>query len=188
MSKDTYTRILDVARRLFVTQGYAGTSMRQLAGAAGIGNATVYHHFGDKESIAHTLIERELGPPPGPARRKETDPIQEVESIVRESLAVFLRSADLVQVLQREVPACRSLLDASFKGFWESHTLQLADALNTGIEQGLVRPIDASQAAQTLTMMVFGLVSTAAALKTLPPTPKEGSKMLLDIFWNGVAS
>ena len=43
--------ILEAAKRLFTTQGFDGTSMDQIAAAAGVSKLTVYSHFGDKESL-----------------------------------------------------------------------------------------------------------------------------------------
>lgn len=43
--------ILDAAKRLFATQGFDGTSMDQIATAAGVSKLTVYSHFGDKETL-----------------------------------------------------------------------------------------------------------------------------------------
>lgn len=43
--------ILETAKRLFVGQGYAGTSVEQIAAGAGVSKLTVYSHFGDKERL-----------------------------------------------------------------------------------------------------------------------------------------
>jgi TetR/AcrR family transcriptional regulator, mexJK operon transcriptional repressor len=43
--------ILEAAKRLFVAQGFEGSSMDQIAAAAGVSKLTVYSHFGDKESL-----------------------------------------------------------------------------------------------------------------------------------------
>src|SRR6478672_9090701 len=43
--------ILEAAKRLFTTQGFDGTSMDQIAAAAGVSKLTVYSHFGDKENL-----------------------------------------------------------------------------------------------------------------------------------------
>jgi AcrR family transcriptional regulator len=52
-------RILQEARRLFLERGFLDVSMREIAEAAGLRKATVYHHFRDKEElfIAITLEE-----------------------------------------------------------------------------------------------------------------------------------
>lgn len=43
--------ILDAAKRLFPREGFAGTSMDQIAAEAGVSKLTVYSHFGDKEAL-----------------------------------------------------------------------------------------------------------------------------------------
>jgi TetR/AcrR family transcriptional repressor of mexJK operon len=49
--------ILDAAKGLFLTQGFAGTSMDAVAAAAGVSKLTVYSHFSDKETLFSTAIE-----------------------------------------------------------------------------------------------------------------------------------
>ena len=41
--------ILDAAKSLFLTHGYANTSMDAVATLAGVSKLTVYSHFTDKE-------------------------------------------------------------------------------------------------------------------------------------------
>lgn len=47
--------ILVGARHEFLRQGYAATSMDRVASAAGVSKATVYAHYGDKETLFHAL-------------------------------------------------------------------------------------------------------------------------------------
>jgi AcrR family transcriptional regulator len=54
---DTRARILDAARGLFADQGYAGTSMRDLADALGMTKAALYYHFPGKADILLALVE-----------------------------------------------------------------------------------------------------------------------------------
>jgi AcrR family transcriptional regulator len=48
---DTRMRILAVALELFATQGYAGTSIRDIAEPMGMTKAALYYHFSSKEEI-----------------------------------------------------------------------------------------------------------------------------------------
>lgn len=60
LTKGDHSRaeILDAARRLFITQGYNGTSMRAIAREAGNrAVAGIYNHFPTKETIFKALIE-----------------------------------------------------------------------------------------------------------------------------------
>lgn len=43
--------ILQAATRMFVTQGFEGVSMDEIAAEAGVSKLTVYSHFGDKETL-----------------------------------------------------------------------------------------------------------------------------------------
>lgn len=60
LSKGEHTRqtILDAAERLILSQGYHGTSMRQIAAQAGIAVGGIYNHFASKEAIFAALLER----------------------------------------------------------------------------------------------------------------------------------
>src|SRR5580698_4728775 len=51
----TRERILDAALDLFVTQGYDGTSLRQIAEQLGVTKAALYYHFESKEDILMAL-------------------------------------------------------------------------------------------------------------------------------------
>ena len=48
--------IQNVAAKLFASQGYHSTSIREIAGVLGINQATLYHYFKSKEEILFQLI------------------------------------------------------------------------------------------------------------------------------------
>ncbi len=58
----TRRRVLDAAEALFVEQGYARTSVRQIAVAAGVAVDTVYATFGTKPRLLTAIIDRHLAP------------------------------------------------------------------------------------------------------------------------------
>lgn len=51
-------QILQGAVKVFLHNGYAGTSMDRVATAAGVSKQTIYSHFQDKEGLFTALIER----------------------------------------------------------------------------------------------------------------------------------
>jgi AcrR family transcriptional regulator len=51
-------QILEGAMQVFLSHGYAGTSMDRAAAAAGVSKQTIYSHFQDKEGLFTALIER----------------------------------------------------------------------------------------------------------------------------------
>ena len=64
MSEETITKgertrqvILDAAYRLIIDQGYAATSMRQIAESAGLALGSIYNHFSSKDEVFRAIIE-----------------------------------------------------------------------------------------------------------------------------------
>lgn len=53
----TRDQILAQAARLFRHQGYAATTLRQIADAAGIKAGSIYYHFGSKEEILGVVLD-----------------------------------------------------------------------------------------------------------------------------------
>ncbi|MBM3595939.1 MAG: TetR/AcrR family transcriptional regulator [Alphaproteobacteria bacterium] len=49
-------RVMEVATDLFITHGYAGTSLIDIARGAGVATRTLYQHFGDKEALFREVI------------------------------------------------------------------------------------------------------------------------------------
>ncbi len=52
----TRSLLLDAAHLLFVNQGYAATSMRQIAESAGLALGGIYNHFPSKEAVFQTIL------------------------------------------------------------------------------------------------------------------------------------
>lgn len=57
-SERSRAQILEAALRLFSSQGYHGTSMRDIAVAARVSTGNVYHQFPDKEAVFRTLLDQ----------------------------------------------------------------------------------------------------------------------------------
>ncbi len=53
----TRDQILVEAARLFRHQGYAATTLRQIADAAGIKAGSIYYHFGSKDEILGVVLD-----------------------------------------------------------------------------------------------------------------------------------
>src|SRR3989449_9464284 len=59
----TRDAILDAAERRFADRGFAGVSMREIAGEAGLKNqASLYHHFRHKRALYEAVLSRGIAP------------------------------------------------------------------------------------------------------------------------------
>lgn len=62
-TRSTRDVILDAAERRFAEQGFAGVSVREIAGDAGLKNqASLYHHFKNKRALYEAVLARGLEP------------------------------------------------------------------------------------------------------------------------------
>lgn len=53
---DTRERLLELTAALFAEQGFAALSMREIARAAGLTPAALYHHFTDKDALYEAVL------------------------------------------------------------------------------------------------------------------------------------
>jgi AcrR family transcriptional regulator len=58
----TATRILDAAEALFAERGFAGVSVREIAGRVGLNQASIYNHFPSKQALYEAVLDRGFGP------------------------------------------------------------------------------------------------------------------------------
>jgi AcrR family transcriptional regulator len=65
-------QILDAAAELFVSQGLAATTTRQIADRVGVRQASLYYYFGGKDEILLELLTQSVRPSLSVARRLES--------------------------------------------------------------------------------------------------------------------
>lgn len=58
--QDLRENLLETARKLLVSKGYRGFSLREVARETGVSPTSVYLHFENKDHLTHTLMERSI--------------------------------------------------------------------------------------------------------------------------------
>ena len=61
-NSDTRARLIEAARTLFQERGYDATSVRAIAGAAGVDAAMINHYFGGKEGLFQEAMDLPVSP------------------------------------------------------------------------------------------------------------------------------
>ncbi|WP_322895668.1 MULTISPECIES: TetR/AcrR family transcriptional regulator [unclassified Yoonia] len=156
--------ILSQATDAFVTHGYAGTSMADLARAIGIQKASLYHHFPSKEALFIACVTegydgavrmltaiRQDPSLSDPARIRAT-----MEEIYRINLTTPAgRMAPLIAEVASTIP---KVAEAFHGGFISNTYAAVTGMIEDGIARGSFAPID------TLGMqhLIFGPVITLA--------------------------
>jgi AcrR family transcriptional regulator len=98
--------ILEAALKLFSSQGYRATSVRDIAADAGLSTGNVYHHFSDKETIFRRLLDqfwKAIDDPDLPFNKvlvAETFPdnLEEIGHVARQLVQDYRRSIALLYV------------------------------------------------------------------------------------------
>lgn len=118
MRAGTKDLIAAEARRQFMAAGYAATSVRGVAGAAGIDPALVIRHFGSKEQLFLETIDVEgpfapalEGPLTGMGERLVALVLDErLSTVLRTPYRAMIRATDSVAVRERLVAAMEATL------------------------------------------------------------------------------
>jgi AcrR family transcriptional regulator len=95
-------RALQAAARLFREQGYAGTSLRDIARASGMLPGSLHYRFPTKEDILAALMERAIDrliEGVLAASAATTDPVERVRLAIIEHVRILLSREDSVYVL-----------------------------------------------------------------------------------------
>jgi AcrR family transcriptional regulator len=85
-ARETRGRIADTALDLFAAQGYADTTIDQIAGAAGVGRRTVFRYFATKREILfdHLAVRREEAIASLEERPLSEPPLLSLHAVLRE--------------------------------------------------------------------------------------------------------
>jgi AcrR family transcriptional regulator len=100
----TTETLLDVAVTVFTTRGYDGTSMEDLAAAAGLSKSSIYHHVQGKQQLLALALDRALDglfavlTQPGATTGAAVDRLTHV---IRGTVAVLLDELPYVTLLLR---------------------------------------------------------------------------------------
>jgi AcrR family transcriptional regulator len=99
-------RILDVTLALMAQRGVAGTSMRDLASAAGLNVASLYHYFPSKHDLLLAVLKErgmleELGAPSVPAEHLGTN--RTLVELLDDILQSMLEVEDFIRLMLGEV-------------------------------------------------------------------------------------
>lgn len=129
--------LLDAAAAMFAAGGYAGTSIRDIAGAVGMLPGSMYYHFRSKEdlllAVYHKGVARFEAAIDEALDGSMTDPWQAIEAACAAHLSILLDGGDYARIVNPEFvrsfpPAMLPVLNAE-RDRYERHFEKLIAAL-----------------------------------------------------------
>ena len=170
---------------LILKQGFAGTSIQEIAQAAGVGKSTLYDYFPTKDHVLLFVFEEELDKFQEQAEglAAQDTPVQEkLIKILEAHLEYLLNNKNFFTELSMQV---QQLGQAGQQRIMKKrYTYQdlLRGVLDQGIREGVFRPVNSRLATRAMIETMEVLVYT-----TRPTgTPREKLADVLDIFMHGI--
>jgi AcrR family transcriptional regulator len=142
MPSEVKERILEVAAQLFMEQGFAATSVREIGERAGIGQSSLYHHVRSKGHLLQALHEvfiQQLNSELHRVMASEGTPSEQLRDIVRVVLTVVETHQPEVTVFLRESHALPKEMRRKIQRERDEVDVIVTDVLNRGIESGEFR-------------------------------------------------
>ncbi len=102
-SERTRQEILNAAERLFADQGFAATSIRQIADVVGVNTAMVHYYFGKKQQLLQAVLERALEPLAASIAAFEPDTSAPLADFAAMFIALVSAHPNLPRLMTREV-------------------------------------------------------------------------------------
>lgn len=136
-------RVLRAAAHLFRTQGYARTTVRDLARVVGIQSGSLFHHFKTKEDILLAVMEEGIRfnlERMKEAVAPEDGPRQQLRRLIRAELeSIMGETGDAMTVLVYEWGAVSPDKQRELLALREDYEACWMQALKAAHEQGLLR-------------------------------------------------
>ncbi|MBN2531649.1 MAG: TetR/AcrR family transcriptional regulator [Spirochaetales bacterium] len=172
----TRQRIINEAIKLFSKLGYARTTTRKIAAGAGITEITLFRHFGSKENLFTSIIERFAAP------LIIKSFVRKIRGDIRQDMIMF--GTMLFDTIYERKEALLTMINES-RHFPKLNTIlrqnprklrtYLASYLNDQMDRGKIKRMHAEIAAQAFIGMIFGYAISLGIFteEVSPPVTKE---------------
>jgi AcrR family transcriptional regulator len=195
---DIDARIVQAARKRFLTEGVDGASLRAIAKDAGTNVGMIYYYFPTKDDLFLGVIEdvyAGLLDDLGVAMREETQVEARLRRLYHRVASMSEIEFDVIRIVVREALVSSERLAKVFQRFTTGHVPMILSMVQQGMQDGTFdarRPLAAIVAALATTaifpqLMRRRIASQLPAIDGLVPEPTALADALLDILLHGAS-
>ncbi|MFC5181878.1 TetR/AcrR family transcriptional regulator [Actinomadura harenae] len=184
--KERREQLLTIGRTLFAERGLDGTSVEEIASAAGVSKPVVYEHFGGKEGLYAVVVDREF---------------ERLLSLVAEALnsAIHYRSKlekaalGLLEYIEESPDGFRILVRDSHGGTGTGSYASLLSEIAGEVEHILAQEFKRhgydDKAAPMYAQSLVGMVALTGQwwLDVRKPGREEVAAHIVNLAWNGLS-
>lgn len=175
--KNTPDRIMDVAQKMILREGFHGVSVDRIIEAAGVSKGTFFYHFKSKDSLAVTMLTRFMGEVGNhieslmfESRTQAQEPDEIFLYFIEHFAQKFYENLGLdgcllnafAYQLAQEVPEIHEICSSTIRGWAQNFTPVIENALNHNEAP--------AEKAEGLAMMMFCLMEGAIIKDRIEPS------------------
>ncbi|GAA2422179.1 TetR/AcrR family transcriptional regulator [Actinomadura vinacea] len=184
--KERREQLLNIGRTLFAERGLDGTSVEEIAAAAGVSKPVVYEHFGGKEGLYAVVVDREFERLLGLVTEALSSAIHYRGKLEKAALA-------LLEYIETNPDGFRILVRDSHGGTGTGSFASLLSEIAGEVEHVMARELDRrdydEKYAPMYAQMLVGMVALTGQwwLDARRPKREEVAAHLVNLAWNGLS-
>ncbi|MFG2085679.1 TetR/AcrR family transcriptional regulator [Spirillospora sp. NPDC048823] len=185
--KERREQLLDIGRALFAERGLDGTSVEEIASAAGVSKPVVYEHFGGKEGLYAVVVDREFES----LLRLVTDALN---SAIHYRGKLEKAALALLEYIEEHPDGFRILVRDSHGGTGTGSYASLLSEIAGEVEHVLAQEFDRhdydDKFAPMYAQMLVGMVAMTGQwwLDVRKPRREDVAAHVVNLAWNGLAA
>ena len=156
----TKDQIVAVAQNMFRSNGYAATSMREIAKEVGVEPASIYSHFKSKDEILKHIcfkIADEFFEVQEPISNSISNPVIKLKRMITEHISVIMHNLDAATVFFIEWSFMKDSDLTEFVKMRERYEKGFRDVIQEGITSGDFRMMDVNFTVRLLFSIMNGI-------------------------------
>jgi AcrR family transcriptional regulator len=169
----TRRAILEAATVEFVSNGFAGASVNEIAARANVNKRMLYHYFGKKEDLYIAVLERTyiaLRTAQTQLKLADRPPVDAIETFILFTWNYYLQYPELLSLMTTENLLRGKYLARSerVRDLYTPLMTMLSDVLTRGVKDGVFRPgIDPRQLYISIASLSATFIATRCTLSTM---------------------
>jgi AcrR family transcriptional regulator len=191
VTKKKHNAILDAARAVFSRDGYASSSVDDVAAEAGIAKGTVYLYFKSKEDMYLAALLRDVKEF-GDAARVEMDReptlLEKIKAFLRIRIEYCRAHEDFLRIYHTEYGKMSAMtpIAKQLRRLQRENMRHLAKSIETAVERREIRPVPPAALAAKLFDIARGLVERQL-LGWKEFQVRNEIAFATDLLWRGIA-
>lgn len=183
-------RLLSSALELFITKGYAATSVREIVAAAGVSKPALYYYFGSKEGIYLELMNGALATFEALVAEVTAVPGTVQDRVMRFCIGLYDGSLSNIAIVRLIYSIYfgppQGAPTFPIEQFFDRMLEILGTLVREGVTSGELRPVDQRDTTWAI-VACLNIVLEEQICHSPPRVDREGLGRMIALLFNGIA-